>query len=344
MSTASFAASAPDVGTIRFFRDRDMGQVIRITFRFLAEHLREIGGGIATIAGPAYLMVAVFGAFADPNNPGHQMAVSFAGILPGLLLTGSVLGYVRLYRQGLEGSITVPDLWEEAKLWILPILGYQMLVGLAVVLVLALILGVGISGGTATTIVAGLVVLAGAVWVMPIVLVGLIVKVVEEEGTIDSVMRAVELVRSRRGVAYGASIVLALMMVFLFIVIGGMAGSVLFFATDPENPSPLALGLSSALSYAVVMVGSTIYTLASAFLHGALVESVEGTTLMDEISDLASGEPVHREPAFREPVAEPDEVMQVDPSVPAPTSPVETDSSEPLRTGFRGGGFDGPAS
>jgi hypothetical protein len=340
--TPSFSASQPDAGAFRFLRERDMGQILRVTFRLLAEHGRELGGGVAAIAGPAYLITAVFSAIADPNDVGQQMTVSLVGVLPGLLLTVAVLGYVRLYRQGLAGQIAVADLWEEAKPLMMPVLGYQLLLAVGAVVLAAALIALGTAGGTGGIILAGVLVLGLGLWAMPRFLIGLVVRGIEEEGTFDAVARAHALVKERPGIAYGTTYLLIGIIMFLAIILGGAVGGIVLVMTDPRNPSPLALGLSSLLTFAVLMVASTIYTLASAFLHGALVESVEGTTLLDDLDALASG---HAPPAPVEAHAEP-QPFAPPASAAAPAETPADDAAPPAEApprGFRGGGFEGPA-
>src|SRR5690606_1234494 len=130
-------APPDDAGAIRFRRERDLGDVVNVTFRFLRDNAAELGRGLLVIVGPVALVAAMVSAWAQLQmeaavqgafDPADSMSpFGDEGYVTGLILTvlavvamqlliqAVVLGYVERYRRGAAGTITPAVLWEATK-------------------------------------------------------------------------------------------------------------------------------------------------------------------------------------------------------------------------------------
>ena len=358
----------PDRGEIRFQTYRDAGSVLNATFAFLRQNAREVFVGFLAIVAPVYLASAVVQALylarlqAVATDPAavYDAGAFVASVLPSALGIGllgffaSVVGqaaagaYVRLYRDGLAGEITVGALWDETKSLILPLAGLNLVVGLAVLFV-ALINFIPCLGQ--------IVFFGFLVWVFPILSVMVPARVLDSESVGEAWERARGLVKGSWGFAFGALLLAIVVLIVISIAVAipaqaaAMAAGVNLAGEDPEGALPIIqllfapLQLVTAAAYLVPFV--TAY-----FVHGRLVEELEGTSVNEGLDALAAPSPDATWADERVPL------RSTPPSAEPPPSPAsgpddgpddgpeggpDPEDGGPPRSGFRGGGFGGGA-
>ncbi len=297
--------SSDDLGTIRFREERDVGDIINTTFRFLRDNLREIAAGMLYIVGPIALLAAVLSFFVQSQmqaltfeftNPGANPFDILGSIFTpaylvyiGLLLvvqflvTAVVLGYVRLYREGYAGGITPGVLWAEASHHIWPILALSLLVGLF--LMLSVLVWI-------VPCLGALVWLAAFVYLSPSLSMATVSRVLDEDSAMDALKRPYELVKGQWGMSFGVmAIALVAFMVFAMVlsVPGAIAGFGSAMGTltgdNPGGGSRVLLAVGSVLS-TLTYLGYTIPLVAGSFLYFNLIERKEGVGLFSEIDRI----------------------------------------------------------
>jgi hypothetical protein len=340
------AAPPDDAGAIRFRRERDLGDVVNVTFRFLRDNGRELGRGFLVIVGPAALVAAFAGAWAQaqmerafsvPPGPSDPTAVfgssgylTWLGItlllavLTQLLIQSVVLGYVERYRRGEAGTITPARLWEATRAALVRVTTTTLiLVGLLFASAFVWIV----------PILGFLLWFAGAVYLVPVVALLYVERVVEGDGFWDGFEATRGLVSGRWAQTFGLLFVVGLVVFGIALVLSIpslLVGAVFSFNTL-EGGGALRLGALavSALFGVLVYAAYAVPVAATAFQYFSLVERKEGTGLFREVNALARAPAERQEapgaPAWR-PAAEP-------PAADAPAADV------PAERGFRGGGF-----
>lgn len=340
----------PDEGPVAFRRDRDLGDVIRVSIEWMRETAGTWIPAVLAIAGPLYGVGSVLGGFASPASGVSVLAVLVNGIA-GLFMSSVVFGIIRRYRVA-ETELSVGGVWEEAKEWIWPQVGFGMLTAFFVFLAL-LPFGVifAVAGAEDASVLMifgyGLALLVLAVFAAPYYILGLASRIIDEDSAVDAYRRAAGLVRSHRWLATGTSLVIYGMIYFIAGVFGGGLQALLM-AIGGEVGVLAAIG--SLLATAVLVPASVFGAVASVFLFETLVEREEGTQLDADIEAIRDEGAVA---SPRLPVVPPPPAPELE----APDTrgfaerlredrPVDHDASsgsEPQRGGFRGGGFEDDA-
>ncbi|MCH7638010.1 MAG: hypothetical protein IH855_00885 [Bacteroidetes bacterium] len=346
-------ASSDDLGEIRFRRQRDVGDIINVTFRFLRDNLREIAVGMLYIVGPVALLAAVLSFFVQSqmqasmfdftnieNNPFEIYSSIFTPAYFGyilllmvvlILVTSVVLGYISLYREGRAGEIAPSLLWAEASHMIGPIIALFLLVGLFATLSFVVWI-VPCLGAIAW--------LAAVVYLFPSLSMATVSRVLDEDSAMGALKRPYQLVKGQWGMSFGtmAIAVIAFMAIATLLSVPGAVvgfGSAMGSLTgdDPGGGSRVLLAIGSLLS-TLTYLGYTIPLVAGAFLYFNLIERKEGAGLFADIDLIDSAPTV---------VEEPDDLELRGPSPPGP-DPGARDSGFRdggfRHGGFRGGGFD----
>lgn len=344
-------APPDDAGAIRFRRERDLGEVVNVTFRFLRANARELGRGLLFIVGPVALVAAFLSAkaqlqmeqaFQEPINTADPSAVFgssqyVTGLLlmfvalavMQLLLQAVVLGYVERYRRGEAGHLTPTVLWEATKVALGPVASTLLI---AVGLVLALFFAISLV--TAIVPVLGLILsLAGmavVVYFVPVLMLLYVERVAEGDRFWEGVEETRGLVRGHWWRAVGVLFVAGLIVIAIMIVLsipGAVLEAALSFNTlEGGGALGLVVLAVNALVGVFIYAAYVIPVTASAFLYFDLVERKQGTGLLGRLDALAGPpEVAEAAPSRRPPEATPEE-----------ETPVE---GPPPARGFRGGGF-----
>ena len=349
----------PDRGSIRFLKPRDVGDLLNATVAFVRQNARELLLGVLAIAAPVALAAGISQVLAlrsmrglftfDPATtapedilgafgPSYFTSVLF-GIVTQVVLVSVVGAFVRLYREGRAGEVSVGVLWEETKRWIGPI---------ALLLFVLFAAFVGSILLVAIPCLGLLVYLGGMVYLTPVLHVMLAVRFVEETSVGESFRRARELVKGSWWPAFLAVlltwIVAVLLGVALYIpltLLMGLAGTSLL--TDPEAMTSSAMAI---VAIPMQVAGTLLYVLplvVSFFLHGRLSDEMHGTGLWDDLDTLAGRPeagtawetPSRPTPAdaTTPPGSDADESARDESADDDPAAP------PPPPSGFRGGGF-----
>ena len=345
----------PDDGPIAFRRERDLGDVIRVTI----EWMREMAGlwipAVASIAGPLYLISAVVSSVVPLDSP----VVGLTGIvdgIAGLMMTSVIFGILRLYRVG-QTDLTIGGVWAEAKDWIWPQVGFGFLSAFLAFLLLipfGIIFAVaGAAAGSPVLLVGlGLAVLVLVCFALPYYVLGLASRIFDEDSAIDGYKRAAGLIGAHRLLATGTTLVIFGIVYFIAAVLGGGVQALLL----AFGVSPVVMAIGTVGAVIVLVPASVFGSVASVFLFETLIEREEGTLLDDEIEAIREGAP--EEP--RQPVVPPPVEPKATLEAPDTRSFAErlrddrraqdgestdpdassTPSDERRGGGFRGGGFE----
>lgn len=333
--------AVPDRGPVRFRRHRDAGDVLNATLGLIRGEFREIARSVLAIVLPAALATGValgllffqvgdvmFDPEALEDDPFALFGVTYLGaLLFQLLATGvtvaAVAAYVRLYRRGETGDLTAGELWEEAKGLVLPYVGFLLVVMAVMVLSIPIV---------AVPCLGVLAWLAFAIWLMPYLAVAVAARALEVDSLGAAWARARELVKGEwkfafwalfvAGVVFYAVVLLASIPLYVVLAVAGMTTT-----ADPAASFTL-LGVVFAPLQVVTYAAYVVPLLAAFFVHGRLVEDLEGTGLYRDLDGLggleADGDPL--------------EAPGLDSTPPAAsTPPSETPRDD--GGGFRGGGF-----
>lgn len=368
-------SSAPDAGDIRFQKVRDAGGVLNATVALVRRNAREVLPGFLAIVGPTALASGLASALylrtmgdfltmdpedlatADPLamfGAGYVGTVLF-GLLTWIVALAVTGAYVRLYREGAAGGISVGELWEETKGLLLPMAGLT-LATIAVVFASVFVMIIPCLGLLA--------VLAFYVWTVPYVAVIYAARVVEEPTLAGAYRRARLLVKGMWPFAAGAMVIawIVAAVVGFALSIPAYVAAAVIGANAAGDPAEL-IGTLSVVAAPLQILTVTVYLvplLAAFFVHGRLVEDLEGTSLVDSLDALAddsAGARWHdapRDDVRSDGVRPGDDLRSTPPALPPspppasrldePDEPAEGPPDEPgddAPRGFRGGGFGG---
>ena len=327
-----------DAGAIRFRRERDLGDVVNVTFRFLRDNRRELGYGLLVIVGPVALGAAFLSAWAglqmeqgmtepfDPVNPfalppGYWRWIALTAlvaVLTQLLMQAVLLGYVERYRRGEAGTITPARLWEATKAALGPVATTTLLVlvlaPLTVVVAIVPILGF-------------LVWLVGVVYLLPIIALLYVERVATRDGFWEGLAATRELIRGHWWQMFGVFVVVMLLVFVIALLLsipGGVVEAAFAFNTIEGGGALRVVALAvSALFGVFVYAAYAIPTVAYVFQYFNLVERKEGAGLQADLAALRASA----------------RVLPVEAPAPSPRA-WQPDPEPPSERGFRGGGFD----
>jgi len=349
--------SSDDLGDIRFRRERDVGDIINVTFRFLRDNLREIAVGMLYIVGPIALLASVLSFLVQSqmqssmfdttnivDNPFEIYASIFTPAYLGymlllvivqILVSAVVLGYVSLYREGHAGEITPSLLWAEASHMIWPIIALSLLVGVFVVLSVVVWI---------VPCLGALAWLAALVYLFPSLSMATVSRVLDVDSAMGALKRPYELVKGQWGMSFG-TMAIAMIAFIAIATLLSVPGAIVSFGSamgslsgdDPGSGSRLLLAIGSLLG-TLTYLGYTIPLVAGAFLYFNLIERKEGVGLFADIDLIDSAMAV---------VEESDDLGLRHSSSPQRSEASDAESRDDslrdgsFRTGgFRGGGFD----
>ena len=306
----------PDLGPIRFRRRRDAGSALHATFAFLRRNARELAVSYLALVVPVLLAGAVATALwmsqagdalfdPSPDDPlavfnGSYVGAVLFGLLGNALMQAAAAAYVRLYRGGEAGTITAGSLWDEAKGLVLPYVGMSLLLGLAVVL----------AGVVDVVPCLGAIAWAAfVVWLLPHYAVAVAARALEAESVAEAWTRAQSLVRGSWGFAFGTMLLAYLVLAVLYVAVSAVVVGVAAVAgANTLGLDPAALGTGLVLAPLQVVAGAfyLVPLVTAFFVHGRLVEDLEGTSLADGLDARAAG--------FDEPTSRPTSTPPAPPS------------------------------
>lgn len=366
--------SYPDRGAIRFLKARDFGDIINATFRFLTANLKPLALGQLYVAGPALVLVTAslllfggmelfnpLGAFSENPEEAFETISPFivvtvvAYVLAALLSFAAAFGVVRAYRRGEIDDLRGADVWDEARPTLLPLLGViGLMVGLFALCIPVLII----------PCLGALVILGAMVYFLPTFYLVYAVRLFEGGGAIASMKRAAALSKTNWGRGIGTVLVGLVLSYILSLVVStpGLMltmGAAMSGADDSGALVSTMLAVGSVLQLSALLISNTFFVVLTAFLHGSLKESSEGTLLDADLDRLAAGsasvadvlrdpaDPLRDAPAetpddarFRPTADDTDAPDDDPPPARAPDAEPRGDRGEDERSGgFRGGGF-----
>lgn len=347
----------PDDGQIRFRKLRDAGSVLNATLAFVRRNARELTTSYLALVAPVALASGLsialyfrqFGdIFSDPeallNGDVSLFGWSYVGVLlfstlGAALAQAAGAGYVRLYRQGEAGTITVGRLWEESRGLLLPFMGLPILY--AIVVMLAAVVAI-------VPCLGALAWVGFMVWSFPYYAVTLASRAIDTDSVAEAWQRSRTLVKGSWGFAAGAILLTFLILIVvsfgIMMVFSAVVGVVLA-GTMADDPTQI-MGWMGAIYAPVQIVSYALYilvTVAVFFVHGRLAEEVDGTTMRDDLDVLAEAGFDAPRPELRSTPLRPD-LPSDPPPASAPDdlpndSPLGDDPTGDAPSGFRGGGF-----
>ena len=183
------------------------------------------------------------------------------------------------------------------------------------------------------------------VWAWPVVSVALVSRILESDSIAEAWTRARSLVKDSWAFAFGSLFLAWVVAVLLAAAVGGVGALMggiagVGFGMTPDvfvsgvTPAMVVIQVvSSILTYAFYLVPFV----AAFFVHGRLVEEMDGTRLHDDLDALAgAGFDVPTSRATTPPTSTPPALPSAPPLVDDGNSSDDTPADEP---GFRGGGF-----
>ena len=345
----------PDLGTIRFAKSRDGGGIVNAAVAFARRNAREYIGQYVLLTAPfviagglaSQLFVARFqSAVANPGSPEaiRQLEALFGpafwvtmlvGFLSFAVTQAVAAGYVRLYREGEQGAVTLGLLWNESWPLILPAAGLGLLaMGLFLASVLvasALMQAAGI---------LGLLWIAFWVWLLPYLHVAYASRMLESPNLLAAIGRAAALVREARGAATGALLATWFITVaFVFLI--SLPPGIVLAIIEVNTVSAPGLGWLDLLAIPFMVLSHVAYALpplAAFFVHGRLSADLDGADVEDDLDLLEAGlqaapRTAWEPPASGETAPATDDAPEVEPA------PPEAEPSSPPSGGFRGGAW-----
>ena len=307
----------PDRGQIRFVKVRDAGGVLNAVVAFVRRNARELLVGFFALVAPFAIISGIgsllylrrFGdlladpaALEDPSmilelfGPAYFVSL-LSGVLAFAFAQAAVAGYVRLYREGEAGEITVGLLWDETKRLILPVVGlFLTMAGLLIGSVLVVVI----------PCLGALVWLGFWVWLMPYAHVAYASRMTESTTLGDAVRRSLVLVKGSWGWAFG-TLVLTWIVAYAIILaisipLSMMTGIVGLNSTSTDPAAAFSsMGVWMVPTQIVGMVAYILPSLGAFFVHGRLVEELDGSALDDDLDLLEQGVEAAPNTAWDEP-------------------------------------------
>ena len=344
----------PDLGAIRFQKERDVGGVLNATIAFIKRDPRGVLVPFFAIAVPAGLLTGIATVLfsrsavafsdpafmADPDDIGAvlgEIGVAYAVLLVCGLVAGSVAwatvgGIVRAYRQG--DSLTVATVWDETRGLVLPMLGFFTIA--ALVAVLSAVINIIPCLGTIAYV-------AFIIWAFPHLSIALASRMTETHSMGDAWRRGRSLVKGAWGPTAGA-LLIAWVIAYVLAIAFSIPAYVVQFALSVGSEDPTQALQTTHPIWALISALSTVVyvipLLTMFFVHGKLVAEVEGASLDDDLDLLADGG-LDAGDAWSE--TAPDSGTAQDSDAPPSPPPAPRDAPRPGRDsgGFGGGGFNG---
>ena len=329
---------------IPFHQERDFGQVLNATFRFLRQNAKLLAKSLLFIAGPAFVISvvinpvssALFNPLAleamegDMSGTNLAVFVTRAGIgavlnLFGLALATAVVNeFVVLYQDRGPHQFEVEDVWRKARRSVWKVLGTWMLLGLLF---------------TVSLVIAIIPCLGALAWAVGFVYLGVILSLAfvtqsrERVGVLESLGRSRALVRDNWWLTAGVLLVSGIVYQILassFAMPAMFLGMIaMFHGMEVEGAGgfyriPLVFFTSVA-----ALGGLMLYAIpltAAAFQYFSLVEQKEKVGLTERVEAIAQAAQAFRETS--DPKAEPSWQPSYGPVMPGAPDVRETDGRE----------------
>ncbi|MDR2684507.1 MAG: hypothetical protein LBB53_03890 [Prevotellaceae bacterium] len=317
---------------IEFYKVRRFSDMFGDTFTFVRQNFKPLFKGLFCIASPALLLAMVAGFFFWQSymsmitemsatvqtglNPISGAGIGILGLLPMMLaifvastlILGVTFSYTKLYREDKERGITISMLWQDTKKYFWKLIGTQMfLVAAAVVLVILFSLTIGffisLAGISIGFGIIGIIFLFIAALICIIVFFGIKLSfyplfiVVEDIGAIKSFSASYNFTKGVFWRTLGFMFVLGFLVGFAvyacilpgyILMFAGVISGVAQFG-NPENlmlasSALISVGMSMAyLFYAVIFIGQAIF-------YHSKIEEREGILANLEIEEIGKRE------------------------------------------------------
>lgn len=367
----------PDLGTIRFVKSRDAGAILNATVAFARRNAREFVGQFLLLTAPFVIVSGLatslwaerlgplFEPGAGPEAVEQLEGVFGSGFLVTLLVgflsfavtQAVVAAYVRLYRDGEQGGVSLGLLWAETWPLLLPVTAITLFV---LALYLASLIVAALLGAVSWVLL--LLWVAFWIWLAPYLHVAYASRMLEAGSVVEATARAAALVRGAWPTAAGAVWGSWLIAIALLFLINIPVGVVVAVVEANSVSGGAGLGWTDALSVPFMVLSYVAYALpavAAFFLHGRLSADLDGADveaeldLLDLAAEAAPGADWGEGAASGGPDAEPASSPPPPREAPDHATPPPSESPRPRGEeqgsaapqnggrGFRGGGWDG---
>lgn len=290
---------------IDFYKARDFGQTVSVTFEFLRNNLKSLGKPLLLISGPFFILSGIFTGLSRqtifsagmvPFSPAQfslTLIISLIFLLAGMiLLTTIVYNYILLYLDDEDKIFEIETIWSKSKRYILKIIGFS--IGLFLILFLFIIpfIVTLASGNVFISLLVFFLLMIPIVYISNSASLIFIIGIAENKGFIESLKRSFKLIDNRWWITFGLVIVFSLIQGFisfifqlpesimsLVLVMSTIDGGQSGFIPELLNIIFSVFSTFSYLLYSITITGLT-------FHYYSLIEQKEAKTLLQRIENL----------------------------------------------------------
>ena len=293
---------------IELREERDFGQKFNAVFTFVQTNFKPFVKIMALTVGPLALVGGFFfGLFfsylsnleglAAGNHHNYlggfaELAVSYLFLgIASLWMTIAVFSYMAEYEKGNE-NITIEAVWKHGKGKIWPMIGFSMLIVLAMILVVFIIFALPGNDNAGIIFFKMLLFYIAIFYVMITLSLVTPNMVIDDAYLFESIGRSFTLIRGKWWSTFGLLSVMGMIayMATMIFAIPFYAGWVITLIMQTS-----ASGILTIIGSCILFLGSflmmTLPTLALGFQYFNLVERKDGTGLLKKIDQL--GKPIH---------------------------------------------------
>ncbi len=290
---------------IDFYKARDFGQTVSVTFEFLRLHLKTLGKPLLMFSGPFFILSGIFTGLSrqtiftagmGPFSPAQfslSLIISILFLFAGLiLLTAIVYNYIILYMDDENKIFEVESIWDKSKRSILMIIGFSIgLFFLIFLLIVPFFITIA-SGNVFISVLVFLLLMIPIVYITNSASLIFIVGIAEKKGFIESLKRSFKLINQRWWVTFGLVIVFGLIqgfISFIFQLPETIMSFVLLMSTADGGksgfiPELLNIIFSVISTFSYLLYAITITGLS--FHYYSLIEQKEAKSLLQRIENL----------------------------------------------------------
>ncbi len=290
---------------VEFYKARDFGQTVSVTFEFLRLHLKTLGKPLLLFSGPFFVLSGFFigisrqTMFSAGMTPFSltQLSLSFLMsilflLLGIIVLTAIVYSYIILYLNDENSISEIEKIWHTSKRSLIKVLGFSIgLFMIAFLLIIPFFITLA-SGNVFISFVVFLLIMIPIIYVSTSASLIFIVGISEQKGFIESLKRSFKLINKRWWVTFGLMIVFGMIQGFIsfifqlpetimsvILLMSTSDGAESGFVSDSLNIIFSVISNLSYLLYAISITGLS-------FHYYSLIEQKEAKSLLQRIENL----------------------------------------------------------
>jgi hypothetical protein len=265
---------------VQIFRRRDFGELISTPITFFIQEFKLIMKVLLIFVIPfiALELILIFffdigtnqsaisDVFSTQNtnqNLGSTLIIRLVGVFQNVMLYTVIAVYIKQYNLKGKGNFTISDIWQEIKKLFWPVFGGQFVAGLIIIV------------GTVFLILPG-------IYLAVVLSLVFAILVFEEDSIGSALSRSFDIMKGKWWTAFGAYIVMGLIVFLTVFIFATVIGFVFAFASGNEFISIFSIVLISLLTVSLL----ALFVLLPVILYASFITEKENPELMNRINDI----------------------------------------------------------